>query len=115
MDTVTTEEMERMLEDPDTLVINVLDEEQFERAHLPESESVPLSEPDFVDRVEALVQDKDTPVVVYCAGPDCDASPRAAKMLTRAGFARVFDYEGGMEAWIAAGNDVERAETASLH
>lgn len=109
MKTLSTEQTESMLGD-DAVVINVLAPEEFEKAHIPETHNVPVADDDFVDEVTELVGDEDAAVVVYCAGPECDASPKAAARLEDAGFTRVYDYEGGMKAWLAAGNEVERAE-----
>lgn len=113
MKTLTTTQMEHLMEDEEALVINVLDEEDFERAHIPGTANIPVSSDDFVERVEEKAERMDRPIVVYCAGPECDASPTAAETLEEAGFSEVFDYEGGMKAWIAAGNEAERA--AGVH
>lgn len=114
--TLSTEQMESMLEGGEAIVINVLPAEEYEKAHIPETHNIPVADDDFVDRVLELVGDEDAPVVVYCAGPECDASPDAARELEEAGFSRVFAYEGGMKAWLASGNKIERArETAGVH
>lgn len=109
MKTISTEQTEAMLEARGATVINVLPVEEFEKAHIPDTHNIPVADDDFVDRVLELVGDEDEPVVVYCAGPECDASPKAAKALEDAGFTRVFDFEGGMKDWLGAGNEIERA------
>ncbi|MDX1388987.1 MAG: rhodanese-like domain-containing protein [Acidobacteriota bacterium] len=113
--TIETDHVREFLENDTCPIINVLAEEDFERAHIPGTTNVPLASDDFVERVDALVDHRSDTLVVYCAGPDCDASPKAAELLREAGFTDVFDYEGGMVEWIAAGNLVERAEPASVH
>jgi rhodanese-related sulfurtransferase len=107
MRTVSTEQVQAILEDRDSLLINVLDPEEFDRAHIPGSENVPFSEDDFVEHVEALADDAGTPLVIYCAGPGCDASRLASHALDRAGFTEVHHYEGGMAAWIASMGKVD--------
>ena len=47
-------------------------------------------------------------VVVYCACPNEATAAKVAKALVRRGFTRVRPLRGGIEAWIAAGLDVER-------
>lgn len=106
MQTITTERMKEMLDGPGP-VINVLDEDAFERAHIPGTTNIPVSDEDFASRVASMVADRDTPIVVYCASSECDASPRAAKALEEAGFTDVHDYEGGTAAWSRAGNELE--------
>jgi rhodanese-related sulfurtransferase len=47
-------------------------------------------------------------VVVYCACPNEATAAKVAKALVRRGFKRVRPLRGGIDAWIAAGLDVER-------
>lgn len=114
MRTIDTRELEELRRSGDPLVVNVLDPEQHRKVHIPDTENVPVGEESFVERVERRAGDRERTVVVYCAGPDCDASPRAARKLDAAGFADVRDYEGGIEEWRAAGNELERAEEATV-
>lgn len=113
MQTVDTDTLKRWREDPDRelTVVNVLPAEEFAKAAIPGSRSVPVSGSRFTERVEEVAGDRTSTVVVYCAGPECDASPRAARELEQAGFEDVYDYEGGMERWLSAGNRVERRTT----
>lgn len=108
MKPIGTEQLESMREEHDHLaVVNVLDKDAFLERHIPGSANIPVGDALFESRVEKLAGGKDRPVVVYCASDTCDASPKAAEKLDRAGFERVYDYEGGMEAWKQAGNEVE--------
>ncbi len=86
----------------------MLGREDFERAHIPGSENVPVDRDDFAERVEELVSDKDDTIVVYCASFDCEASPKAARKLDGAGFSNVYDFEGGIKEWMKAGHEVNR-------
>ena len=86
----------------DFVLINVLQREDFNIQHIRTSINIPLQESVFVERVEAVAGNKNREIVVYCANADCQASPKAAKQLEQAGFAKVFDYEGGVEDWFAA-------------
>ena len=90
-------------------LINVLPKDQFEKEHIPGSINIPVGANDFADRVQDAVGTKKKTVVVYCASEECDASPKAARMLDDAGFRRVYDYEAGMSAWRDAGLPVEKA------
>ena len=47
-------------------------------------------------------------VVVYCACPNEASAVAVAKALVQHGFKRVRPLHGGIDAWIAAGHDVER-------
>lgn len=100
MRSITLPELKTAREaDEELLIINVLPPESFHQHHIPGSENFPVEDDDFIDQVEAHVQDKAQPIVVYCADTECDASPRAAVKLENAGFTNVFDFTGGMEEW----------------
>lgn len=108
MQSLTTQRLESMRMEQDPLLINVLDAEYFDQARIPGSVNIPLSQDEFVDAVEREAGSTGTAVVVYCAGPDCAASSKAARMLADAGFETVYHYGGGMKEWAAAGNPIER-------
>jgi len=50
---------------------------------------------------------KDGEVIVYCACPNEASAVKVAQALMRVGFKRVRPLHGGIDAWIAAGHDVE--------
>ena len=56
--------------------------------------------------------DKDSMVVVYCACPNEASAATVAKLLMQRGFKRVRPLEGGIDAWLAAGQDVQPARAA---
>jgi len=91
----------------DAVVVNTLPEDHFQKGHIPETKNVPESDPNFEQRVAEIAGGKDKPVIVYCASPECDSSPKAARKLEDAGFDKVYDFEGGVQAWKEAGGEVE--------
>lgn len=56
---------------------------------------------------------RDMAIVVYCSGPACPQSRAAAERLATLGFTDVRAFEGGLEAWKAAGHAVEQSAEAS--
>ena len=87
-------------EKEDFVLINVLPREAFREAHIRTSINIPHEDEDFVADVEKVSGGKDRKVVLYCASKDCDASPTAARKLDKAGFEKVYDYEGGTRDWL---------------
>ena len=84
-------------------LVNVLSEEDFRKSNIAGSKNAPVDRPDFLKNIEGQTGgDKKKRVVVYCAGAKCDASTRAAKMLTDAGYTNIEEYRGGMEEWNAS-------------
>jgi rhodanese-related sulfurtransferase len=81
-------------------LLDVLDAEEFVRAHLPGAVNVPLSEL-VPERFEDF--DRGAAVIVYGSSMQCDRSPRASRLLEHYGFSAVYDYEAGKEDWLAYG------------
>jgi rhodanese-related sulfurtransferase len=104
MKTVSRGELKAMIEsDEDFELINVLSPDTFQKGHIPGSYNIPLTEGNFVGRVEQTVGGKDKTIVTYCASYDCPASREAANALEQAGFTEVYAFEGGMREWREAG------------
>lgn len=101
MKTIDREQLaERKNSIDDVTLINTLPEEQFAESNIDGSINVPLTKPDFVERVSAAVlHRKEAEIIVYCASRECDSSTRAAEKLESAGFTNVYDYAGGAKEW----------------
>jgi rhodanese-related sulfurtransferase len=54
--------------------------------------------------------DRSFPVIIFCAGGDCDASENVAQRLIGRGFTEVYIMHEGFGAWEAAGHPTEPAE-----
>ncbi len=110
MKTIERKELQDMLEDNEVFtLIDVLPEEEFNKAHIPGSLSIPFTDSDsgFSEEVLKHVDDKDEKLVVYCAKRECSLSRKAAQALDEAGFRGVLAYEDGMADWTTAGMPTE--------
>ncbi len=106
MNILTRNELKEMLDSQeDFLLINVLSEESFFKAHIPGSSNIPISGSGFLQKVvdKTGTQNKNYRIVTYCGGFHCSASKDAAYKLMEAGYKNVSAFEGGMEDWSAAG------------
>lgn len=85
------------------VLINVLRPADFAAEHIPRSINVP------VEDIEVLqdLYSKEKEIILYCASPECDAAPRAARVLAASGFENVFDYDRGLSDWREAGNRLD--------
>jgi membrane protein DedA with SNARE-associated domain/rhodanese-related sulfurtransferase len=63
-------------------------------------------------RTDLLAVEPDSEVIVYCACPNEYTAAKLAKALMQHGFKRVRPLLGGIDAWIAAGHQVETVELA---
>jgi rhodanese-related sulfurtransferase len=59
-------------------------------------------------KIELLAIEPTAEVIVYCQCPNEASAVKVAKALIQHGFKRVRPLAGGIDAWIAAGHDVER-------
>lgn len=84
-------------------VINVLEKDFYDDAHIKGSINVPLM------KVKEYAKDLDrtTEIVVYCANYPCSASAAAWRELTNMGFTNVWVYEGGTAEWFQLGLPIE--------
>ena len=59
-------------------------------------------------KLELLAVEPTNEVIVYCACPNEASAVKVAQALVQHGFRRVRPLTGGIDAWIEAGNEVER-------
>jgi len=108
---ISRTDLQKLLREDQTVVlIDVLSEESFEKGHLPGAISIPGDR--LRERTPEVVPDRNTTVVVYCASPSCNASDRAAALLTDMGYTDVRDYRGGKEHWKEGGLPLESGAPA---
>jgi membrane protein DedA with SNARE-associated domain/rhodanese-related sulfurtransferase len=67
--------------------------------------------PEDIDRL-ALTYSRDLEIVVYCACPNEASAAIAARHLKRAGFDKIRPLLGGIDAWVQAGQPLERAPSS---
>ena len=89
------------------VLINVLRPTEFAAQHIPRSINVPVDDIDVLNDLYS----KDKEIILYCASAQCDASPRAARLLAASGFENVFDFSQGLSDWREAGNRLDGTRT----
>ena len=102
---------ERLDQDEDFVLVNVLSLEGFEKGRVPCSINVPL--PELEERAPELWPDKNKDIIVYCTSYACDTSPQAAELLEDLGYTNISEFKGGLTDWEDAGYDVERGSAAA--
>ena len=101
VENITKNQLKEKLDNEANLkLVNVLPKENFEEKHIPGSLNIPV---DQIEEKAPQRLDKNEKIVVYCANFECSASPKAAKKLEKLGYKNVYDYEGGIEDWQDAG------------
>lgn len=89
----------------DEQILDVRTPSEFAEGYLKNAQNINWNGPDFAINVGSL--DKSKPVMVYCRSGR--RSAEAAKYLRDNGFTSVYELEGGIEGWQAAGKSVEKA------
>ena len=83
------------------LVIDVRSEEGWRAGRIPGAVHVPGAH--LLERIGELAPDLDAPIVVYCWGPGCNGSTKAALDLATKGYTAVKELIGGFEYWAREG------------
>lgn len=96
---------------PDEQILDVRTPSEFNEGYIDGARNINWSSQDFAINVGAL--DKSKPVMVYCRSGR--RSAEAAKYLRENGFTSVYELEGGIEAWAAAGKNLKKAEVTASH
>lgn len=109
---ISTEDLKQWIDEGKEFVLmDVLASASYEARHIPTAKSAPVGDPDFMEKAEALIPNKETTVAAYCSSAQCGASPRAAGMLTDAGYTNVYHYKDGLAGWQNAGHAFEGEAT----
>lgn len=98
---------EKKVEQPGLLVINVLEKEFYDDAHIQGSINVPF------DQVSSYVDkfDRHTHIIAYCSNYMCSASGMVVSDLQKMGFHHLWAYEGGMAEWYQRGYPIQGPAT----
>jgi rhodanese-related sulfurtransferase len=97
--------------EPRPVLVDLRERADFERGHIPGAISVPSA--DFKARLADLKLPKIDPVVLYSAD---DAGARdATRLLYESGYQGALTLKGGIAAWRAAGQTLQKPQAATKH
>ena len=99
---ITVDQAEEMMTGGDVQVIDVREPDEYRRGHVPGAKLIPVST--VLSRREELNHDKD--LIFVCAVGQ--RSALACEMAAAVGLTRLYNLEGGTDAWAKAGHDLER-------
>jgi rhodanese-related sulfurtransferase len=87
-----------------SVVLDVRTAGEFAQGHIPGAALIDFKAPDFKAQVARL--DRNKIYLVHCAAGG--RSVKAVEVMHELGFERLFNLDGGMKAWEAAGKPVEK-------
>lgn len=93
--TVSPSEAVVIMNDDQTIVVDVREPPEFAEGHIEGARNIPLGKLD--ERVGELESHKNKPIVVNCQAGT--RSLAAGKKLTKLGFTQVYEMKGGIFAW----------------
>ena len=88
----------------DALVVDVREPDEYVSGHVPDSRNIPLSRLD--ERMGELEKFKEAPVILVCQTGA--RSGDACGKLTKKGFTKLHNLEGGIAAWRTAGMPLKK-------
>lgn len=87
------------------LVLDVREESEFAAGHVADAKNIPLAK--LTERINELRKYQQKPVLVSCRSGMRTAN--ACGQLKKAGFTRIYNLKGGIDAWKQANLPVTRA------
>lgn len=86
---------EQLISVDDVQLIDVRTPEEYNQGYIKGAENIDFLAEGFLSGFDSL--NKKEPVFIYCRSGN--RSAKASKQLVEAGFTKVFDLQGGYEAW----------------
>lgn len=105
MQSISREEVRRLIEAQQITVVEILPREHFERAHLPGALNIPYEQ--LAALAPKLIPDKKSALVVYGLNFTWQTAQQAVRELVALGYSSVREYEEGKQDWVAAGLPLE--------
>jgi len=106
--TITLEQAYRLYKQG-IVFIDARESEEFANGHILNSVSIPFYEFEPNEYKLKTIK-KDQPVVVYCAGTECDLSILLGDQLFESGYKKTYIFFGGWNEWLEAGYPVTSAK-----
>ena len=98
---VTVSEAEKLIATPNTYLLDVRTQDEYDEAHLEGAKLIPVGE--LESRLGELEAERGKELVVYCRSGS--RSAKASEILSKQGY-KVANVEGGIIAWQSEGKPV---------
>ena len=104
---ISRESLKKLIDanDATATLVEALPRQYYDAEHLPGAINIDYQ--DIESKASALIPDKSSTVVVYCASKDCNNSGIAAETLEQLGYNDVRVYQEGKKDWKEAGLPLE--------
>ena len=102
-ESISPQEASAMSTGQKAVIVDVREDSEWNAQHIPGAIHIPLAQ--LNDRLSELKPYKDSPVITQCRSGG--RSAKAQDLLKSAGFANVYNMDGGIIAWDKAGLKTE--------
>ena len=99
---VSPKEFSEVISDPSVVILDVRTPQEFAEGHLANAINIDFQSGNFEQEIASL--DKSKTYAVYCRSSN--RSGEAVKVMADAGFTRMYDMDGGIIDWQAAGGQI---------
>jgi len=103
---VSAEKFKQMVDAGTGIILDVRTPEEVNQGYINGASTINFYDDDFSAKLNMIQKDK--PVYVYCKAGS--RSAQAAEMMKKIGFKKVYNLEGGLNAWTAKGFPVVKPE-----
>lgn len=100
---VDPDSFEKLTQNPDVQLVDVRTPEEYKKNHIKNALNIDINGENYHNHIALL--DKTKPLLVYCISGG--RSARAASMMRKEGFVKVFELKGGIIQWSAKNKPVE--------
>ncbi|MDD4648707.1 MAG: YceI family protein [Desulfoplanes sp.] len=104
---LTADNVKALLEEKNSLLVDVLPPEHYQRRHIPGAFNACVYEIDFLNQMEMICADTSRRIILYGAGPASFDSRVAAEKLIQDNYTDVMIFPGGLQEWLDADNALE--------
>ena len=103
--TIKPQDAVRLMNNEDTVVVDVRLEKEFKEGHIMDSLHIPLGA--VATRIKELTDHKTHNVILYCQTGM--RSKQAGSILKKHGFTSMYSIDGGINGWINANLPIDKA------
>ncbi len=90
------------------LLVDGRSESAYHKGHIPGAVNIPYIQHDYFSQQLLAHVARETPIIVYCSGKNCNTSVELAKSLSeKFEFIHIRIFEGGWEEWVKGENPIQ--------
>lgn len=100
---ITLDDGKKAFDNQSAAFVDARKAELYEAAHIPRAFKIELHDFSAGDPQVLMMIPRDSNVIVYCSGGNCDESVKVAEMLNGSGYKNVYVLHDGLPGWQAMG------------